>query len=121
MKIHLNSPGFGFVYFLDTESEQAMLSFGCEVVGETAYGEDACSLTLETNPDIILMDIRLKGKKTGVEAALEIGQKVDTPIIFTSTYDYKDSVNSRGIPGFKGYFNKPVSEKDLSSLCEQIS
>jgi YesN/AraC family two-component response regulator len=93
---------------------------GCTVVGETASGEEAIRLCKETNPELVLMDIRLKGKMDGIEAAQEIGRQLVVPILFLSAYDYQERVENEQIPYLLGYLKKPLEEYELESYLKKL-
>ena len=59
---------------------------GYDVVGMACTGEDAIARAREHLPDIVLMDITLKGAMDGVEAAEEIGRASDIPVIFMTAH-----------------------------------
>ena len=59
---------------------------GYQVIGSAARGEDAVTQVLNDLPDLILMDINLKGEMDGIEAANRIRAEVDLPIIFCTAY-----------------------------------
>jgi CheY-like chemotaxis protein len=52
--------------------ESDLGDFGYIVVGVSATADHAVRQARETRPDVILMDVRLKGERDGVDAALEI-------------------------------------------------
>ncbi len=56
------------------------------VVGLVAAGEDALPKVEETCPDLVLMDIKLTGKMTGLEAAAQIQAQFDIPVIYLTCY-----------------------------------
>ena len=62
--------------------QYSLKKLGYNVVGAAATGEKAVELAGELQPDIILMDIMLKGNITGIEASAEIKEKFHIPIIF---------------------------------------
>ena len=55
-----------------------------EVCGVAATADDAIALALTHLPDVVLMDVRLKGDKDGITAAIAIGQQSHTPIVFVT-------------------------------------
>jgi len=55
---------------------------GYDVPASTDTGEEVFDLARKHMPDLILMDINLKGKMTGISAAEEIKKQLDIPIIF---------------------------------------
>ena len=59
---------------------------GYNICGASATGEEAVYKAKETNPDLILMDIMLKGKLNGIEAAHIIREEMDVPIIYLTAY-----------------------------------
>src|SRR5437762_1801012 len=61
---------------------QALSGFGYEVLGIVDSGEEAVERAKISRPECIFMDIGLKGKMDGVEAAEAIGESVGTPVVF---------------------------------------
>jgi two-component system, response regulator PdtaR len=59
-----------------------MEMMGLEVCGTAATADDAITLAKEHRPAIVLMDMRLRGKKDGVDAALAIHASVGSKVIF---------------------------------------
>ena len=72
------------------ELKQQLETMGYEVVGTAASGKEAIEVALEKNPDVILMDIMLKGEMDGIEAAEKIHNYQDTHIIYTTAYSDKE-------------------------------
>lgn len=67
------------------ELETCVQSWGYQPL--TAFsGEEAISMALNENPDLILMDIMLGGKINGISAAEEIHRDMDVPIVYVSAY-----------------------------------
>ena len=62
--------------------QHSLKKLGYNVVGSSATGEKAIELARQENPDIILMDIMLKGEMNGIETADIIRQELRIPIIF---------------------------------------
>lgn len=85
---------------------------GYEVPVTVDNGIDAIEKSNEIYPDIVLMDINLKGDMTGIEAAEEI-EKIGIPIIFltANTDDFTTFEALKTVP--YGYLSKPYSVKDL--------
>jgi CheY-like chemotaxis protein len=59
---------------------------GYQTAGQAATGEAAVALALKEKPDAILMDIRLRGEMTGIQAAEAIHKISDIPIIYLTAY-----------------------------------
>lgn len=93
---------------------------GCSTIGETSYGETAVEMNHELLPDLILMDIRLKGQMNGIEAARKISQDSQTPILFMTAFDYLEQVKNEKIPNTLGFMNKPVDDTELDFYLNKI-
>lgn len=90
-----------------------------EICGETDRAEDSIELVGQTAPDIVLMDIKLKGEMSGIEAAEKISAAFATPIIFMSAYDFEDQIGLELVPTQLAYLKKPVAGPELSQVLER--
>jgi CheY-like chemotaxis protein len=99
---------------------QIVRRVGYEVLGETSYAEEAVEISREQTPDLILMDIRLKGEMTGIEAAREINQLNGTPVLFLSAYDYGNKIEKENLDNTLGYMAKPFSDRQLQDFLSKI-
>ena len=87
-------------------------NLGYEVTGIETKGEEAVHHALETKPDLILMDIHLKGKSTGIDAAHEIHRILDIPIIFlTANEDDATFQKAKETHPF-AFISKPFSKQN---------
>lgn len=91
---------------------------GYQVSGIASSGEEAIQKTVETNPDLVLMDIRLKGKMDGVEAAQEIHARFNIPVIYLTAYADEDTIERARITEPFGYILKPFKERELQTAIE---
>ena len=89
------------------------------IVGETSSGEKAVEMISHDSPDLVLMDIRLKGSMDGIMAAKEINKHADIPILFMSAYDYRERIKAENIPNILGYLSKPVDDIALRPYIEK--
>ncbi len=90
-----------------------VIKFGYEVVGIAATGEEAIQQTKDFMPDLLLMDIWLEDRYSGLEAAKKIYQKFRIPIIFLTAYS-DDTVLEKATESIPyGYLLKPINEKEL--------
>jgi CheY-like chemotaxis protein len=97
-------------------------SLGCTIVAETSYGQDAVHLTKEKLPQLVIMDIGLKGDIDGIQAAKEIGKQFSIPILFVSAYDYQQQIEEQeAIPNLLGYLKKPVDVSELKSFLDKLT
>jgi CheY-like chemotaxis protein len=86
---------------------------GWRVVGTAATGADSIVQAGAEQPDIVLMDIRLRGPMNGLEAADEIKARWGIPIIFLTAYG-EDALTERlGPPNGTPRLTKPFDEADL--------
>jgi diguanylate cyclase (GGDEF)-like protein len=91
---------------------------GYEVVGTLATGEEAIEKADELHPDLILMDIVLKGKVDGIEAAQQIRAHSGPPVVFITAYsDDKTLQRARQVDPY-GYIIKPFEDRELVASIE---
>lgn len=89
-------------------------SLGYSVVGITASGEQAIAKATELRPDLVLMDIRLKGNMDGIEAAQQIWERLQIPVIYLTGHSDESTLARAKITAPFGYILKPVKERELS-------
>ena len=86
---------------------------GYEVTGIETKAEEAIHHALEAKPDLILMDIQLKGKSSGIEAAHAIHKTLDIPIIYlTANEDDATFEKAKETHPF-AFISKPFSKQNL--------
>jgi CheY-like chemotaxis protein len=98
--------------------KQKLEDLGHEVLDIVFTGEDAVKRALETKPDIILMDIVLKGNMDGIEAASKIRDHLDVPIIYLTAYSDEDVLNRARITEPYGYILKPFKKSEVNANIE---
>jgi PAS domain S-box-containing protein len=82
------------------------------------YGEEVAAAAKKVKPDLILMDIRLKGEMTGTEAAAIVREKMGIPIIFLTAYSDSDTLSKAKQADPYAYLKKPVRVDDLRLSIE---
>ncbi len=87
--------------------------FGYEISGKAVNGSNAVKSAIETNPDLILMDIQLDGDLDGIDASLKIKEKSDCPIIFITSSTDSDTVERVAKINSYGYIIKPIDKNEL--------
>lgn len=93
---------------------------GYNIVDRVATGENAINSFNEFNPDLIIMDIHLKGKMTGYDTAKELIQFSNPKFIFiASSEDYEEYLKGTGIDYV--YLKKPFTEGHLLNLLKQFT
>ena len=101
-----------------TDIEESLLSLGYYVLNAVATGKAALHEVEKNLPDVILMDIMLKGDLTGIETANLIRQKHDVPIIYLTANADMSTINKAKISLPYGYIIKPFTDKDLQTNIE---
>lgn len=89
-------------------------SIGCTVAGVAADGESAVDIALESYPDVILMDIRLRGGMSGIDSARAIHARRMIPIIFTTAYSIEELRDTGAVDARFLFVTKPIREDDLA-------
>ncbi|MEW6530447.1 MAG: PAS domain S-box protein [Thermodesulfobacteriota bacterium] len=97
---------------------EGLMSLGYEICGAVSRGEDAVKLAETSAPDLVLMDIKLKGEMDGIEAAQLIRARLGTPIIFLTSYADSELVERAKLSEPSGYLIKPFSERELQVTIE---
>ncbi|MES2592952.1 MAG: response regulator [Bacteroidota bacterium] len=98
--------------------QHSLKKLGYTVMGICSTGEDAVRATEELKPDLVLMDIMLKGDISGIDAAGQIREKYNIPIIFLTAYADESTLSKAKISEPYGYIIKPFKEIDLRTSIE---
>ena len=89
------------------------------MVGSTAStGNEAVRMVEADSPDLILMDIVLKDKMDGIEAADRINSQFDIPVIYLTAYANQEYIERAKKTKPYGYLIKPYSERELYTNIE---
>ena len=92
--------------------------FGYEVTGTAATGEDAIRIASASPPDLVLMDIVLKGPMDGIETACRIRDGQGVPILFLTAWADADVLSRAKAAMPYGYLVKPVEDRELKATLE---
>ena len=102
-----------------SEIKLRLEAMGYTVLGIVNSGMGAIQKAELLEPDVILMDITLKGKMTGLEATREIAKFTDTPVIFITAHNDKSTLESAKEASSHGIFTKPFSDVELQAAIQQ--
>jgi CheY-like chemotaxis protein len=91
---------------------------GFSVIAAVDSGEEGIAIATREHPDLVLMDIRLKGKKDGVQATEEIHRQVDVPIVYLTAYSDQLTVDRARGTEYDGFLLKPFRAGELQSTIE---
>ena len=98
--------------------QHSLKKLGYNVVGAASMGEKAIELANSENPDIVLMDIMLKGDMNGIETAAKIKETLSIPVIFLTAYADESTLSKAKVTEPYGYIIKPFKEIDLHTSIE---
>ena len=98
--------------------QQSLKKLGYIVVGAAASGEKAIELVDEFEPDLVLMDIMLKGQMSGIDAAGVIKQRHSIPVIYLTAYADENTLSKAKVTEPYGYIIKPFKEVDIHTSIE---
>ncbi|MFH0787090.1 MAG: PAS domain S-box protein [Pseudomonadota bacterium] len=91
---------------------------GYTVMAQVNSGEKALEMVEQEPPDLVLMDIILKGKMDGIEAADIIRSRWDIPVVFCTAYADRDRLERAKLVYPFGYIIKPFQDNDLKITIE---
>jgi len=98
--------------------QNSLKKLGYNVPSVENSGEDAIESAGQHRPDLILMDIMLKGQISGIEAADQIKKRYEIPVIFLTAYADESTLSKAKVTEPYGYIIKPFKEIDLHTSIE---
>lgn len=96
----------------------SLKKLGYNVIGSATTGEKAIDLALSLQPDLILMDIMLKGDINGIRATKRIQTRANIPVIYLTAYADENTLERAKVTQPYGYIIKPFKEIDLQTSIE---
>jgi|SRR6056297_361232 len=100
------------------DMERRLSTLGYSVIEHVLSGEDAVAKAEQEKPDLILMDIHLKGKMDGIQAAEHIKSTLGTPVIYITAYSDETTLARAKVTEPFGYILKPFQEREIYSTIE---
>lgn len=101
---------------LDIRTKLSLL--GYNPVGAATTGEEAIAKARELRPDLVLMDVRLRGAMDGIAAAGRIQSELDVPVVYITAFGDEDTMARAKATNPYGYLIKPFQEKDLRTTVD---
>jgi PAS domain S-box-containing protein len=98
--------------------QKSLVEMGYSVCAIATTGELAVRKAGELHPDLILMDIMLAGKMTGIEAAEEIKKHYNIPVVYLTAYSDDSFLAKAKLTEPFGYILKPFREMELKTTIE---
>jgi PAS domain S-box-containing protein/putative nucleotidyltransferase with HDIG domain len=93
-------------------------SLDYDPVGVVASGEQAIQKAAASSPDLVLMDIVLKGDIDGITAAEKLWEEYNIPVIYLTAYADDTTFERAKLTRPFGYLLKPFEERELQTTIE---
>ena len=93
---------------------------GYGIAAVAFQGEEAVRKAEQSTPDLILMDIGLKGEIDGIEAAKKIRDRFQIPVVFLTGFADEATVAKAQEVNPSGFIIKPINEEELKKTLEDI-
>lgn len=90
-----------------------MLGFDTE--GNAIDGKTAIATAKKINPDLIIMDISLRGEMDGIQTVREIRKFSDAPVIYLTASSFDRYKKRAEETGYLAFLIKPIEFEDLKS------
>jgi diguanylate cyclase (GGDEF)-like protein/PAS domain S-box-containing protein len=98
--------------------ELRLRNLGHTVVAIEPFGENAIETATRYAPNLVMMDIHLRGEMDGIQAANQIRGQLDIPVIFTTSQDDDETLQRAKVTDAFGYLIKPYELHDLRTSIE---
>jgi len=100
--------------------QKTVQTLGYEVPAIAFSGEEALKKAEELHPDVVLMDIVLKGEMDGIEAAQQIHERFGIPIVYLTAYMDEERLTRAQRIGPCFSCIKPFDEDELASTIDRV-
>jgi DNA-binding response OmpR family regulator len=100
------------------ELRERLARLGFSVIAAVDSADEGIEIATRERPDLVLMDIRLKGDKDGVQAAQEIRRQIDVPIVYLTAHSDRATVDRAKKTEHDGFLLKPFHRRELQSTIE---
>lgn len=103
--------------------KRSLIKNGWDEVFEASKSEEALDVVENNNPDVVFLDVKLRGTVDGIEIARRLRSSVvpDIVLVYMSAYNEEvfdeEEINSL----FDYHLSKPVNPDELKELCKNIS
>ena len=98
--------------------KQRLMDLGYEVTGVAERGDQALELVAATCPNLVLMDIRLKGEMDGIAAAEAIRRRWRIPVIYLTAFSEERTLQRAKVTEPFGYIIKPFEDREIQWAIE---
>ncbi|MHC1743802.1 MAG: response regulator [Syntrophobacteraceae bacterium] len=97
---------------------ERLQKMGYQTVGRATNGEQCLKLVELQRPDLVLMDIRIKGAMDGIATAERVRKSFQTPVIFLTAYSEEATIERAKLAEPYAYIFKPIEDRELRSAIE---
>jgi AmiR/NasT family two-component response regulator len=101
-----------------SDLRRRLTASGYSVAAIAGSGTEAMRLIRQTSPDLVLMDIRIKGNQDGIRVAQRVHEEFDIPVVFLTAYDDRGTLERATGTQAYGYIKKPISSASLQGSIE---
>lgn len=98
--------------------EDTLTRLGYRVSGIASEGTEAIEMARELHPQLVVMDVSLRGEIDGIDAACQIQKDEPVPVIFLTGHTDTETLQRAVMTGPLGYLIKPFQETDLRAAIE---
>lgn len=103
-------------FFVAMDAEDSLTAAGFTVIGIAATADAAVTLAESQSPDIVLMDIRLVGRRDGIDAAAEIRDRFGIPCVFATAHsDPTTRHRAEEAAAPLGWLSKPYTRAEVAN------
>lgn len=93
-------------------------NFGYDVPEIASSGEEAIQAAYRLDPDLVMMDVMIKGDLDGIDAAEIIHNQFNVPVIFLTAYSDEETLKRAKMTESYGFISKPYEDKELFIAIE---
>jgi CheY-like chemotaxis protein len=97
------------------DMELQLLSFGYEVAGIAGTGKEALRLAEAALPDLVLMDVQLRGALDGMATAAQMQRVWKVPVVFVTAFGHDEARRAEALAP-AGYLTKPYRPENLQRV-----
>ncbi len=98
--------------------QQTLAAMGYDAFAIATSGDEAISQASERRPDVVFMDIRIKGQQDGIETAQILRSRFDVPVVYLTAHADAATIERAKRTEPLGYLMKPVRAAELRSAIE---
>ena len=98
--------------------QERLEAMGYIVSAHAVTGMEAIQAASETKPNLILMDVKIRGEIDGIQTAAKIRETCDIPVIYVTAFADEATISRARVTEAYGYLIKPFEDRDLRSAIE---